>query len=163
MLHAAVWIALIGVAATFAVESARYGLWAGSTPGPGLFPFSLALATVGLAVGLLCSDAWRHWVSERLEQRSDAALEDADRAVDHRRLFGYASGLVCFGSLLGILGFHGAAIVGLVIVLAVAERRPPISLLWVVGGIVLVAHLLFVVVLGVPLPKANISFRIGMG
>ena len=131
----------IGLYATW--FSWRIGLWRGSSPGEGLFPFLAALAVTLLsAVGL---------AGLMLEARSaDSAVRLGPAA--RRRLGFYLAALVFYGGTLELLGFFVSTILSLAFILKVAERYSWRMTLALVAGTVIGSYLLFVVWLGVIFP-----------
>jgi hypothetical protein len=136
-----VMLAGIGLYATW--FSWGIGLWRGSSPGEGLFPFIAALAVTLLSlVGLagLFLEAPAAGVAPRLEP-------DA-----RRRLGFYIAALFFYGGTLELLGFFVSTILSLAFILRVAERYSWRMTLALVAGTVIGSYVLFVVWLGVIFP-----------
>jgi len=138
-----VLLALVGLYA--ACFSWTIGLWRGSSPGEGLFPFFAALAVTLLSVvGLFAL---------RLESRhrEEAPTRLEPGAV--RRLGFYLAALMFYGATLELLGFFVSTILSLTFILSVAERYSWRMTLTLVAGTVVGSHLLFAVWLGVIFPE----------
>ncbi len=119
------------------------GLWRGTSPGEGLFPFIAALAVTLLSlVGLagLFLEAGAAGATPRLEPEA------------RRRLGFYLAALVFYGGTLEVLGFVASTILSLAFILRVAERYSWRMTLALVAGTVIGSYLLFVVWLGVIFP-----------
>jgi hypothetical protein len=138
-----VLLAAVGIYAT--IFSWKIGLWRGSSPGEGLFPFLAALAVTALSIVGLVGLAFR----------PAGATFQLDRDA-LRRLGCYLAALVFYGGTLEALGFFVSTILSLTFILAVAERytwRPTLAL---VVGTVVGSYLLFAVWLGVIFPDGTL-------
>lgn len=139
-----VLLAAVGIYAT--IFSWKIGLWRGSSPGEGLFPFLAALAVTVLSfIGLA-----------GLRFRSAAEAAGGLERDAWRRLGCYLAALVFYGATLEALGFFVSTILSLTFILAVAERytwRPTLAL---VAGTVVGSYLLFAVWLGVIFPDGTL-------
>jgi hypothetical protein len=141
-----VLLAVLGLYAAY--FSWNIGLWRGSSPGEGLFPFFAALAVVLLSlIGL---------VGLKLEARAvmpTAARLEPDAV---RRLGYYLAALLFYGATLEALGFFVSTILSLTFILAVAERYPWRMTLALVAGTVIGSYVLFAVWLGVIFPDGSL-------
>ncbi len=106
-------ILLTGVGLYATWFSWSIGLWRGTSPGEGLFPFIAALAVTLLSlVGLM---------GLLLEARAASVASRLEPEV-RRRLGVYLAALVFYGGTLEVLGFFASTILSLAFILRVAER-----------------------------------------
>jgi hypothetical protein len=139
-------LAAVGLYAAF--FSWNIGLWRGSSPGEGLFPFFAAVAVTLLSIGGL--------IALKLERRSSiepSARLDPGAA---RRLAHYLAALVFYGATLELLGFFISTILSLTFILFVAERYNWRMTLALVAGTVIGSYLLFALWLGVIFPDGTL-------
>ncbi len=137
-------ILLAGIGLYAAWFSWGIGLWRGSSPGEGLFPFFAALAVIALSlIGLL---------GLKLEAREAGEAGSGLEPAARRRLGFYLVALLFYGGTLEVLGFFVSTILSLTFILAVAERYCWRMTLALVAGTVIGSYLLFVVWLGVIFP-----------
>jgi len=136
-------LAGIGLYATW--FSWGIGLWRGSSPGEGLFPFGAALAVTTLSlIGLL---------SLVLERRATGERAPGLSAEARRRLGFYLLALIFYGGTPELLGFFVSTILALTFILRAAERYSWRMTAALVAGTVAGSYLLFVVWLGVIFPE----------
>lgn len=146
--RAASFVLLAAVGLYAAHFSWSIGLWRGSSPGEGLFPFFAAAAVTILSLAGLATLA--------LERRSASAAIGRLEPGAIRRLGYYVAALVFYGGTLELLGFFASTILSLTFILAVAERYSWRMTLTLVVGTVIGSYVLFVLWLGVIFPEGTL-------
>lgn len=145
----AVSLALLASVGLYAASfSWGIGLWRGSSPGEGLFPFFAALAVIVLSLAGL--------IALRLEPRAPDEQGARLEASAVRRLGYYLGAVVFYGGTLELLGFFVSTILSLTFILAVAERYSWRVTAALVIGTVIGSYVLFVVWLGVIFPEGTL-------
>lgn len=142
---------LFVVAVLVALNSVQLGLSVAFGPGPGFFPFFLAIA-----MGLLVLT----WIFQSQRAARSGATEETamDEAVDYRHVYTVIASLIVLAAVMGFIGYQLAMFLFLYYHLAVrAKRRWYTSLIIAVAGSVGVFHV-FSDLLSVPLPYSMFSF-----
>jgi len=139
----ALFLALFGLAA--AMEARRLALGTPGRPGPGFFPFYLAVALCSVAVALLLRAAWRGGGEA-------ASRPEAEGGLQRWKVVATLAALFVYAFILEIVGFVAATTLLVLFLFRVVERQ---SWLVAVGGSILTAggsYALFKLWLGVQLP-----------
>ena len=132
--------AVVLIVSIFAVVTGvSYGLGAPSEPGPGMWPFALGLLTGGMAI----------IVGLRVRRVND--IEKFNTGSVHV-LLGVVS-MVVFWALLPLVGFEVPSLLLCVVWLRLLGRENWRVTVFVSLGIVLAFYLVFVIALGVPVPR----------
>lgn len=121
------------------VTGVSYGLGAPSEPGPGMWPFALGLLTGGMAI----------IVGLRFRRVDD--IEKFSTGSVHV-LVGVVS-MIVFWSLLPLVGFEVPSLLLCFVWLRLLGRENWRTTIFVSLGIVLAFYLVFVIALGVPIPR----------
>jgi hypothetical protein len=131
--------------AAYGFQARTYGIGSVNMPGPGAFPFGLAL--VGMALSLVVVVAGRGPAATTSPARQPLKIDRETILV--ALMLGCLPATSLFGVLPVIFVFTAAA-----------ARLMGIRTWWaalvVAAGLTLVVHLLFAVWLGVPLPKGSL-------
>jgi nitroreductase len=113
-------------------------MWERETPGPGWLPFAFGALLVALSIAAAL-EAWR---------KPTAPAETAVR----KPLLVLAATLAAVLAL-ELIGFVAATFLMLLVLFALAERKPIIPSLLAAAGVAGALHLIFAVWLAVPLPR----------
>ena len=132
----AIILALMGLGAT--VLALQSGLWSGSRPGPGLFPFIAAVLLSAASLGAAMQMPLEAGETER---------------ADRPRVTGYMSAITGFVLLLEWAGTMIAMVGLLLVLLRAIERRSWTFALASATFIPAFSWLVFRLLLGVPLPR----------
>jgi hypothetical protein len=138
-------LAAIGLGAL--IISLRLGVWRGSSPGEGLFPFLAALLMVALSAAGLAQD----WV--KLKAAQGGTVSDRSGLL---RVAAYLGALVFYAASLELLGFIVATVITVTFILRVAERYSWLATLALTAGTVIGCQVLFVLWLGAILPTGTL-------
>lgn len=151
-LFGGILFAVLGI--TGAGAAVGYGLWRGSAPGEGLFPFA---ACVGMALMGIGHALWGHKgaPNEMVAPDDDIAMPD-DGPLERRRLVIYLAGLAGFAFLLPYLGYWLVTSIALVLILKFAERSSWTLTLSTTIATLLATAILFEWLLGVNLPNGTL-------
>ena len=146
-LFSGVILAVFGLYVTIA--SARFSYFSEDGPGPGFLPFWLGIALCALALGLVTVNLWR---------RAPRPLHATRSWLGERRaLFGW-SALMAAIILFPLLGFTLSLVLLAFFLVAIMEGRSFWSAVVIALGIGVGFHLIFVVALGLSLPKSPLGF-----
>jgi hypothetical protein len=138
-------LAAVGLGAL--IIALRLGVWRGSSPGEGLFPFLAALVMVAFSAAGLIKD----WVKLKTAQRE--AATDRSGLI---RVAAYLGALVFYAACLELLGFIVATVITITFILRVAERYSWRATLALTTGTVIGCQVLFVLWLGAILPTGTL-------
>ena len=140
-------LAVFGLYVT--IESARFSYLSEDGPGPGFLPLWLGIALCALALCLVAVNLWR---------RAPRPLHTPRSWLGERRaLFGW---LALMGAivLFPLLGFSLSLVLLTVFLVAIMEGRSFWSAIVIALGIGVGFHLIFVVALGLSVPKSPLGF-----
>lgn len=140
-------LAVFGLYVT--IESARFSYLSEDGPGPGFLPLWLGIALCALALCLVAVNLWR---------RAPHPLHTPRSWLGERRaLFGW---LALMGAivLFPLLGFSLSLVLLTVFLVAIMEGRSFWSAIVIALGIGAGFHLIFVVALGLSVPKNPLGF-----
>lgn len=145
-------VLLIALGVYGAVSGWQFGLWRGNIPGPGLLPFVVSVALIGLTALATLAD-----LAER--ERPAEPEEEGERTWD--KFFCYLGGLAFAALALERLGYVVTVTLVFVFILKVAERLSWPKTVVVTVATLLVCEILFVRALGVELPKGVLAAAFG--
>ncbi|MEO0250483.1 MAG: tripartite tricarboxylate transporter TctB family protein, partial [candidate division WOR-3 bacterium] len=144
---------LILVSIGACVKAYQLGMGSVNSPGPGFIPFCIG-ALLGLMSIYLCA----HGIVQVVGGYKERALF---RGVAWKKSLLVAAMLGCYAAFFNLLGFLVSTFVLMLLLLWVVGRQRLLSSLIVsvltAGG----AHLLFVVLFGLPLPRGVLSYVLG--
>jgi cell division protein FtsW (lipid II flippase) len=113
-------------------------MWERETPGPGWLPFAFGALLVALSIAAAL-EAWRKPAAQ------------ADTPI--RKPFFVLGATLAAILALDLIGFVAAIFLMLLVLFALAERKPIIPSLVAAAGVAGALHLIFAVWLAVPLPR----------
>ncbi len=134
--------ALAVLAIVYLVANRRYALDTLAAPGPGVFPLAVGVALLGLvvcqAVGAI---------------RSRGPVEPAAYGDKHGRVLVLVALLIGYGVALHVVGFQVASFALVLLASRVLGARDWLRPGVLAAGVALAVHVIFVLWLGVPLPR----------
>jgi hypothetical protein len=142
-----VLLAVFGLYVT--IESARFSYVSEDGPGPGFLPFWLGIALCGLALSLAAVNLWR---------RAPRPLDAPRLWLGERRALSGWLALMGAIILFPLLGFSLSLVLLTLFLVAIMEGRSFWSAVVIALGIGIGFHLIFVVALGLSLPKSPLGF-----
>jgi len=131
------------------IESARFSYSSEDGPGPGFLPFWLGIAIITLALCLI--------LVNQLRPKSKPLDGPRSWSGASRALTGWL-GLMGAVALFPFLGFTICLVLLTLYIMALMERRSLSSAILVALGLGVGFHLIFVVALGLSLPKSPLGF-----
>jgi putative tricarboxylic transport membrane protein len=137
-------VLLIALGIFGAVSGWRFGLWRGHVPGPGLLPFAVSVALVGLTAIATLIDLYGAPQAEEPEEEGETTWG---------KFFAYLGALAFAALALEPLGYLLTVTAVFVFILKFAERQSWVKTVVVTVATLAVCEILFVRVLGVELPK----------
>lgn len=141
-------VVLIALGVFGAVSGWRFGLWRGDIPGPGLLPFVVSVALIGLTALATLGD---------LAERARPAAPEEDGERTWGKFFCYLGALAFAALALERLGYLLTVTAVFVFILKAAERLSWPRTVIVTVVTLIVCELLFVRALGVELPKGVLA------
>jgi hypothetical protein len=142
-----VLLAVFGLYVT--IESARFSYVSEDGPGPGFLPFWLGIALCGLALSLAAVNLWR---------RAPRPLHAPCSWLGERRALSGWLALMGAIILFPLLGFSLSLVLLTLFLVAIMEGRSFWSAVVIALGIGIGFQLIFVVALGLSLPKSPLGF-----
>ncbi|HSO08109.1 MAG TPA: tripartite tricarboxylate transporter TctB family protein [Pelomicrobium sp.] len=127
-----------------AVSGWRFGLWRGNIPGPGLLPFVVSVALIGLTLLATLADLAQRGRPDEAEEEGEATWG---------KFFCYVGALAFAALALEKLGYVLTVSAVFVFILRFAERLSWVKTVVVTLATLAVCEALFVRALGVELPK----------
>jgi len=137
-------LVLIPVSVLYAYQAVQLGIGSIATPGPGLYPLSLA-------IGILLLGGARAWQGWRQKGGFVLAGARAERRL-WLTIIAYAAGILLYPVGLGTLGYIPSTIALLFYLLFLAGMRRVVFGLVLASVFTLATYGLFATFLGVPLP-----------
>jgi putative tricarboxylic transport membrane protein len=133
------------------LQSRAWDYYTPDGPGPGFFPTWYGVAMVVLSLGLVLSHVAKHARGEAAEART-IDWQAAGRALATWLAFAVSV------ALMDTLGFAISFALMTFFVVAVVFRRPPMTAGLTAIGAALAFHVIFPVILNVPLPAGVLGF-----
>jgi hypothetical protein len=146
-LFSGVLLAVFGLYVTIA--SARFSYLSEDGPGPGFLPFWLGIALCGLALSLAAVNLWR---------RAPRPLHAPRSWLGERRALSGWLALMGAIILFPLLGFSLSLVLLTLFIVAIMEGRSFWNAIVIALGIGIGFHMIFVVALGLSLPKSPLGF-----
>jgi putative tricarboxylic transport membrane protein len=144
------------LSAVLVASGLTYGLTKSNVPGPGLFPLVLGLILAVLSI---------MWLADK-KQRDPATADDAPTAPDRKGIVYIVTTLAAgagFIAVLGLIGYQLAMLFYTALLLRFISHRSWFITMIMAAAFSFGTYLIFVVLLGVPLPAAQIPFLNSLG
>jgi putative tricarboxylic transport membrane protein len=144
-------LCLLAVGASYSLLSFRYPVWGDTGPQEGFYPFLIGLILTGLSL-VIMANAFRV-----KEGEPEKAQPQSKEGVTRLRAFLYVGLVILYGLVFEKAGFVLSSGVFLFVVLKYVERQSWKITISVGIISVVVSHILFAYLLGVPLPKGFLA------
>jgi hypothetical protein len=114
---------LVALAIYLTIESARLGLWSSFGPGPGFFPFALAIALGLLAIAWFVQSLRGTAATRGTAGTQGTAISSRSAPVDRAHAIAVVASLVLLAATMNVLGYQLAMFLFLVFHLKVRAGR----------------------------------------
>lgn len=135
------------------IKAYQLGMGSASSPGPGFIPFGIA-ALLGLMSIYLCL----HGIVQMARRQQE---KPAFKGMAWKKAMLVILILACYGVFFNLLGFLVSTFILMLLLLWVVGRQKPVLSLIVSLVTAVGAHLLFVVLFDLPLPRGVLSYFLG--
>ena len=136
-----------------AFQSVRSSVWA-KGPGPGFFPLVISIIITGLSLVIV----FKSLMSPRSREKEKILEKAEENVVDVFRVSSYAILLLFYAILIERVGFLITSALFLVLIIKFVERQGWKITIFTATTSIVVSYLLFVYLLGVPLPRGLLNW-----